>query len=42
MGPYSVCDVSWLSKFPLNPLAVGQYVNNHNKGTVYHPQVSVT
>ncbi|KAK7485347.1 hypothetical protein BaRGS_00023446 [Batillaria attramentaria] len=31
IGPYTVCDDSWLTQSPLNPLSVGQYVNNHNK-----------
>ncbi|KAK7099803.1 SET domain-containing protein 9-like [Littorina saxatilis] len=31
VGPYIVCDDTWLTDWPLNPLAVGQYVNNHNK-----------
>ncbi|XP_076462208.1 SET domain-containing protein 9-like [Babylonia areolata] len=31
VGPYPLCDESWLTDQPLNPLAVGQYVNNHNK-----------
>jgi len=30
-GPYFTCDMSWLSEFPTNTLAVGQYVNNGNK-----------
>ncbi|KAL2087688.1 hypothetical protein ACEWY4_016516 [Coilia grayii] len=28
MGPLALCDVSWLTDSPGNPLAVGQYVNN--------------
>ncbi|XP_041425230.1 SET domain-containing protein 9 isoform X2 [Xenopus laevis] len=28
LGPLKMCDASWLSAFPQNPLAVGQYVNN--------------
>lgn len=28
IGPFMMSDVSWLSDSPLNPLAVGQYVNN--------------
>ncbi|XP_063067720.1 SET domain-containing protein 9 [Engraulis encrasicolus] len=28
MGPLAMCDVSWLTDRPENPLAVGQYVNN--------------
>ncbi|XP_025110518.1 SET domain-containing protein 9-like [Pomacea canaliculata] len=31
LGPFSLCDASWLTNWPINPLAVGQYVNNHNK-----------
>ncbi|KAL5016575.1 hypothetical protein ScPMuIL_006164 [Solemya velum] len=30
VGPYPVCDNSWLTPYPLNPLAVGQYVNNRS------------
>ena len=32
VGPYSLCDNTWLTDWPINPLSVGQYVNNHNKG----------
>ncbi|CAN9503164.1 unnamed protein product [Ophioblennius macclurei] len=28
MGPFLMSDTSWLTDCPLNPLAVGQYVNN--------------
>lgn len=28
IGPFMMSDTSWLSDSPLNPLAVGQYVNN--------------
>ncbi|XP_073418789.1 SET domain-containing protein 9 isoform X2 [Dendrobates tinctorius] len=28
LGPLKMCDVTWLTGAPLNPLAVGQYVNN--------------
>lgn len=28
IGPFMMSDASWLSDSPLNPLAVGQYVNN--------------
>lgn len=28
MGPFMMCDTSWLTAGPQNPLAVGQYVNN--------------
>ena len=28
IGSYSSCDTSWLSSTQLNPLAIGQYVNN--------------
>ncbi|KAL3869853.1 hypothetical protein ACJMK2_042481 [Sinanodonta woodiana] len=31
MGPYMTCDISWLTPHPVNPLAVGQYVNNQSK-----------
>ncbi|KAL8594693.1 hypothetical protein ACOMHN_052425 [Nucella lapillus] len=30
VGPYTLCDRSWLTEWPANPLAIGQYVNNHN------------
>ncbi|XP_018418188.1 PREDICTED: SET domain-containing protein 9 isoform X1 [Nanorana parkeri] len=28
LGPLKMCDSTWLTSFPRNPLAVGQYVNN--------------
>ncbi|KAE8636290.1 hypothetical protein XENTR_v10002925 [Xenopus tropicalis] len=28
LGPLKLCDATWLSAFPQNPWAVGQYVNN--------------
>ncbi|XP_078075044.1 SET domain-containing protein 9 [Mustelus asterias] len=28
LGPYKTSDATWLSETPVNPLAVGQYVNN--------------
>ncbi|XP_068127933.1 SET domain-containing protein 9 isoform X2 [Hyperolius riggenbachi] len=28
LGPLQMCDVTWLTSHPYNPLAVGQYVNN--------------
>ncbi|KAL9951881.1 hypothetical protein ACROYT_G044621 [Oculina patagonica] len=31
IGPYLPCDTTWLGDEPLNPLAVGQYVNNRTK-----------
>ncbi|XP_074645273.1 SET domain-containing protein 9-like isoform X2 [Tubulanus polymorphus] len=31
IGPYMISDTSWLTKYPLNPMAVGQYVNNHTR-----------
>lgn len=31
-GPFNTCDASWLTSFPLNPLALGQYVNNQSRG----------
>ncbi len=31
IGPYLPCDPTWLGDEPLNPLAVGQYVNNRTK-----------
>ncbi|XP_021373415.1 SET domain-containing protein 9-like isoform X2 [Mizuhopecten yessoensis] len=30
-GPYLTCDLSWVTQYPINPLAVGQYVNNQSK-----------
>ncbi|XP_071138837.1 SET domain-containing protein 9-like isoform X2 [Mytilus edulis] len=30
IGPYLISDMSWLTPFPVNPLAVGQYVNNQS------------
>ncbi|XP_064617125.1 SET domain-containing protein 9-like [Liolophura sinensis] len=30
IGLYPLGDLSWLTKFPVNPLAVGQYVNNQS------------
>ncbi|XP_041474686.1 uncharacterized protein LOC121423420 [Lytechinus variegatus] len=32
LGPYMLSDLSWLTSCPLNPMAVGQYVNNQHKG----------
>ncbi|XP_070535834.1 SET domain-containing protein 9-like [Ptychodera flava] len=31
LGPYMTCDVSWLTSHLDNPIALGQYVNNHSK-----------
>lgn len=31
IGPYQLCDTTWLGDEPVNPLAVGQYVNNQTK-----------
>ncbi|ESO88293.1 hypothetical protein LOTGIDRAFT_126320 [Lottia gigantea] len=31
IGPYLICDTSWLTPFPVNPLNIGQYVNNQSK-----------
>ena len=31
IGPYVLCDTTWLGDVPENPLAVGQYVNNSPK-----------
>lgn len=31
IGPYLLCDTTWLTNDPQNPLAVGQYVNNRTK-----------
>ncbi|XP_059479120.1 SET domain-containing protein 9-like [Neocloeon triangulifer] len=31
MGPLETADLSWLTNYPINPLNVGQYVNNHTK-----------
>ncbi|KAM4708267.1 SET domain-containing protein 9 [Discoglossus pictus] len=28
LGPLKLCDVTWLTRSPHNPLAIGQYVNN--------------
>lgn len=33
VGPMEVADLSWLTTFSANPLNVGQYVNNHTKGS---------
>lgn len=30
LGPYLTGDMSWLTEYPVNPLAVGQYVNNQS------------
>ncbi|XP_069127293.1 SET domain-containing protein 9-like isoform X2 [Argopecten irradians] len=30
-GPYLTCDLTWVTPNPVNPLAVGQYVNNQSK-----------
>ena len=35
-GPFNTCDASWLTSFPLNPLALGQYVNNQSRGKHQH------
>ncbi|XP_072172984.1 uncharacterized protein [Diadema setosum] len=32
LGPHVFCDISWLTPCLLNPMAVGQYVNNQYKG----------
>ena len=32
LGPYFTSDMSWLTPFPVNPLAIGQYVNNQSTG----------
>ncbi|KAF2350761.1 SET domain [Trinorchestia longiramus] len=31
VGPSPIADASWLTPYPLNPLSVGQYVNNQSK-----------
>jgi len=31
MGQY-MCDTSWLTESPINPLGIGQYVNNQSPG----------
>lgn len=31
IGPYRLCDDTWLGNNPQNPLAMGQYVNNRPK-----------
>lgn len=32
VGSFPIADTSWLTEYPLNPLNVGQYVNNQSKG----------
>jgi len=32
-GEYQ-CDVTWLTEKPVNPLAIGQFVNNQSPGTL--------
>ncbi len=32
LGPFPLSDCSWLTSDPVNPLAVGQYVNNCSNG----------
>ncbi|XP_068227037.1 SET domain-containing protein 9-like isoform X2 [Palaemon carinicauda] len=32
VGTFTIADTSWLTEYPLNPLNVGQYVNNQSKG----------
>lgn len=32
MGPYPAADLTWRTELPANPLAVGQFVNNHAPG----------
>ncbi|CAJ0945015.1 unnamed protein product [Ranitomeya imitator] len=34
LGPLKMCDITWLTSAPLNPLAVGQYVNNCSNGNI--------
>lgn len=45
LGPYWLCDTSWLTECPVNPLAIGQYVNNHTKqypANVAYQEVDIT
>ncbi|CAH1776027.1 unnamed protein product [Owenia fusiformis] len=30
IGPFYTCDMSWLTDFPINPLGIGQYINNRS------------
>lgn len=32
----NMCDKTWMTNFPANPLAVGQFVNNHTKGEILY------
>ncbi|XP_064632865.1 SET domain-containing protein 9-like [Lineus longissimus] len=32
IGPYMLCDHTWLTENTINPMAVGQYVNNQTSG----------
>lgn len=34
LGPNLLNDMTWLTKCPANPLAIGQYVNNSTKGEI--------
>ncbi|KAI0240775.1 SET domain-containing protein 9 [Lamellibrachia satsuma] len=45
VGPYWLCDTSWLTNCPVNPLAIGQYVNNHTKqspANVAYQEIDIT
>ncbi len=33
IGPHMSCDLTWLLHTPLNPLSIGQMVNNHSPST---------
>ncbi|KAJ7986791.1 hypothetical protein DPEC_G00332040 [Dallia pectoralis] len=44
IGPFGLCDATWLTANPKNPLAVGQYVNNCSKdraANVYYQEYEV-
>ncbi|XP_067889621.1 SET domain-containing protein 9 isoform X2 [Heterodontus francisci] len=44
LGPYKTSDVTWLTETPVNPLAVGQYVNNcsnEKAANVYYQEFDV-
>ncbi|XP_056403396.1 SET domain-containing protein 9 isoform X1 [Hyla sarda] len=35
LGPLKMCDCTWLTSTPRNPLSVGQYINNCSNGNVH-------
>lgn len=39
IGWQFISDMSWLTPHPINPLAIGQYVNNHTPGTEQPPVI---